>query len=237
MKSTLTKIGHNEFRVDFQTTVNDPVEKIIVVDGETYTRTIPNTYEFDSVSDFNYANEPKVAYGAHRYFDLHKGYWHREVFSLLNEINGEIYYVWNYRGFYRDRFLELPVNRSVEPVANLLFNLHHFFGLKHIKKICLDKSNGAYRLNVDDVIRNRYVRIYFYHYGYNNCVYAEVNLYYFLKYDFINNKASNMYHTLKELVNMDPKVFPQKMLIKKLSQIELNEVIITILMKSINLKK
>lgn len=235
--STLTKIGRNEFRVDFQTTVSAPIEKTVIVDGETYTRKIPNTYEFDSVSDFNSADKPKYAFGTHRNFDLHKGYWHREVFDLLSEINGETYYVWNYKGFCSNQYIYLPINRSTEPVANLIFNLHHFFGLKHIKSIHLDKSNGEYRLKVDDVLRNRYVRIYFYSYGYNNCVYAEVNLYYFLKYDFINNKDSKMYHVLKELVNMDAKIFPKKMLTQKLSQTELNEVIINILMKSINLKK
>ena len=99
--SFLNKIGVNEFRIDFETDIARSTEKSVVVDGETYTKIIRNTYKFNSKADFEQSEEREPYFKDHGY-DKERGRWERKVIKAFQHINNEIYYVWNYTGLMYD---------------------------------------------------------------------------------------------------------------------------------------
>ena len=241
--SYLTKIGHNEFRIDFKTTVNADIEKTVVVDGETYTRTIPHRYELDSVQDFENAKEPIRFFGIMPDYTDRKGYWLKEKVSDFECINGETYYVWNYHGFYTDPTTVLRESISQNGYINLLYAISKKTRIKGVSRLYTDKKHSYYQFEMNQILRRRLVAVPICNYGYNNTLYAEMNLFSFIKLNFgsIKYKRGEIYKTelyqrIENLVNNYPDIFPKKLLKGGVSELEYNDIAINFLNKSINYK-
>ena len=113
--------------------------------------------------------------------------------------------------------------------------------IKNIKDVLCCKNN-EYRYSpggdnyLKDLIRTRTVHCEIINYGYNNSVYAEIGLNKFLKMDFANSNERIKILT-KELTYHYPDLFPQKLFEGQLNEIELNNLAMNFLNKSINLKQ
>lgn len=221
-QSYLTKIGKNEYRVDFETNVNVVDYKSVIVDGEKYTREIRSKYHFNSKTDFDSKNS----------------YWHKIIVDEFQPYNGQIYTVWNYTAFCKNPISCLSGYSSSEnEYVRLLFALFHFEHINGILEIGNFKTNDYSKLNtISEMLMYRMIKFPLYKYGFNNGLYVGVNLFYFLKINFISKINTDFYNECLELSNDFISIFPKKLFTKKLSKCEYNEIAINILNKSINLK-
>ena len=235
--SFLNKIGVNEFRIDFETDIARSTEKSVVVDGETYTKIIRNTYKFNSKADFEQSEEREPYFKDHGY-DKERGRWERKVIKAFQHINNEIYYVWNYTGLVYDPMESLCCRSgSTVGYVRLLSALIDSGMVKHVHKWSTFKDEEPIRKQYNEIIRSRSVCIPLYKYGFNNTLFIYVYLYRILKLDLCEIYNTKLYIRVSSISNEFPDLFPKKMFRKKLSDIERIEIAMNILNKSINLKQ
>jgi len=240
INTRLVKIGHNEFRIDFKTTFVESTTKSVIVDGEEYTRTISKVHEFDSVDDFNNASEKLTTYGIQPISVDAKGYWRKIEINTFKEINGEVYYVWDYVGFTQRPSAELMCNsNSTDWFVRILYSLVNGNYVKNVLDIYNNKSNNYMRKEeiYKNIIRHRGVELNLYNYGFNNCVCIIVNVYSLLKTNFPNIKGSAYYKQVLSLSDKFPKLIHPKLLTRKISDFERNEIAMNFLNHSINYKE
>ena len=241
MISFLTKIGQNEFRIDFNSEIWYRRSKSVVVDGEIYTKDCTEVCRIDSKTDFENAGEV-IDYWheeSRKYIDKSKGdNWERLVIDDFFDYNGEIYYVWNYKGFLYSPAESLTgcCSSTVGNVRilNSLVNENHVNG---IYSISYGKNDLGIRDRIENILEDRKLWFDVMDYGFNNTVRIGVSLYKILKTDFSDKKGTWFYRQMKIYSDYAPSIFPQKMLIKKLTDIERNEIAIKVLNNSINLKQ
>lgn len=219
--SELTQIGENEFRVDFTTQVLSPITKTITVKGEIYTSTTPNTYTFDSKSDF-YKNKKRG--------------WHRLEIGDFKDISGQVFYVWNYMGLSTEPLTHLRWSDSTNGHVKLLYALVYGGYVKNVSGVFNYKEHSISKVELyANTIRRRSVDIVLYRYGFNNRISISVNFYKLLNTNFPDIVGTCYYNQVRCICDEIPELLPRKIL-TRITKIERNEIAINILNKSINFK-
>ena len=88
-----------------------------------------------------------------------------------------------------------------------------------------------------DIIRERAIPLTIYKYGYNNALEIAVNFYSFLKLDFATMYGTWIYRQIENISKRHPDLIQPKLLSNNLSCIEINDIAINLLNKSINYKQ
>lgn len=239
--SYLNKIGENEFRIDFETSVKHIRSKSVEVDGETYTREWVVMKKFNSKKDFENAEISRYTIPEDFPYTESRGEWRKYVIDEFKPINGQVYFVWNYNGFIQNpaNALQSIYGNSTVWYVNILKSLFYGNHIKNVVDLYNDKTNNYINRKelYNSILRNRTIDVSIFNYGYNNCIKISINIYTFLKMRFTEMYGTWMYDQINIISKELPDLIPQKLLHTNLSQIEINNIAINILNKSINYKQ
>ncbi len=215
------KIGDNEYRQDGSIVVCEEYEKSVVVDGETYYK---NTYR-DAI--FNFGES----------FNSNKSNWQKYEVDMLNDFGVPTLSIWMYHGLSNSRNDKHSQNEFVNMIMTL--RTQGILKSKLIKDIACGNDNFFRTIPdqiIHDLFEDRSIRFTVHGYGYNSKVWVWVKLNKFLKMDFSKINNEFMKYEIKRLNKFFPKLFPEKLLQNKLTEIEINHLMITFFNKSIHFK-
>jgi len=221
MNTFFTKLSENEYLIDGELEVRYESTKSVIVDGETYTK---SDFELKKVNLFDFYNDDKK-----------RNNFDKFTLDSLEFLGLPIIYVYDYGKFSKAPSKGLPFHYSENEYVNIICNFYKLYPDDIIKNLYCGKKSQYHNFNFD-LYENSIISLEVYKYGFNNSITIDIEFKNFIQLDISKIDNLQIIWQIEHLCNCFRRLLPSDFMKKKLSDYQINQILIKFLNEKANYK-